>query len=510
MRVGNQYYYTSAKDVEFDLNNGVVDRTTKIKFKYNGSWVDTTVGRIQVYLACGIMVDYDLDKSGIKKLFVSINEKYEPEEAIVVIKNLQDLFFTTVTSYGLSLGMDDFNKSLEYKKQMETAYDEALTKEGVERAKVWDTVINNLVEDWKSSDNNNNPLHVMMKSGARVTDTQIRQMIIAKGLLTKMDGSLACDAVNASLSDGLNTHQYFMTCGPARRGLANNFFIVPASGYFERQLVNVCRDLRITSDDCGATVGMVVPKADSRGRYLVDPETGTTRWSPVSPDEINSLQDYVMVRSPTTCQHNNGLCKVCCGLNPATSKPWWDNVGIGVIAAQTMVEYTTQLALRGKHTSGSVTLANYSKSVDNVLADVIKLVGGVSTTAVKLSDSTVQSPNEFEGTSYEERATKLSDTIHNIYNEHGLPIDRVYIEIVVRAISDIAELPGGIYKLRSKGYYDPNPKIRGIMGTLLHHPSWIKAMEFGHIKQHFQRAITTLEPTLDLPSENLLISGSIK
>ncbi|BCG50168.1 DNA-directed RNA polymerase subunit beta/beta' [Ralstonia phage RP13] len=461
-----------------------------------GKWVDTKPSVIQILDITGIFVDYALDKSGVKRLMVEINRNNHPVEAARILKELQDLMFSTVTDYGLSLSYDDFRKPDEYRQKLEDTYQKTLEVEGIDRAKLWDTTINECVEDWKKNAEGNS-LHTMMLSGARVTDSQIRQIIVAKGLLTKMDGSLRVDAIFNSLSDGLTPGEYFNTCGPARRGLANNFFLVPASGYLARQLVTAGRDLVITTDDCGSQEGIEIESKYAMGRYLLDTDELILNTKTIKTDKVK-------IRSAITCKHDAGLCRKCVGINPANLKPWTLNTGIGVIAAQTATECTTQLALRGKHTSGSVTLASYSEAVGNAIADVIKLLGGAGTTEVKVGLSEMPSPDEVEGDTYIDRATNLLDLLHNVYVSNKIDIAPTYIEVLIRSISDVTEHGGGYTTLRSLGNYDPDPQIRGVGRSLRNHPSWLKAIGFGYVKQNLENAVAFISPSLDLPSERLL------
>lgn len=508
MLIKGKFHYNNLLDVILDYENKVTTRNTEARYKMTGDenhpdgWLDTTVGRLVIYHHTEILIDYTLDKHGVSKLMAEISRLHTPKKAAVTLKKLQDLILDTVTQYGLSLCYGDMEKSSDYKEVLKTAYTESMLVEGMDRAKVWDDAINGLTDDWVKTAPDNNPMKVMMKSGARVTDTQVRQMIIAKGLLTTMTGKLQYNAVYNSLSDGLDPHQYFQTAGPARKGLAGNFFVVPASGYLERQLVSAARDLTITSDDCGTEQGIFVPRQRAYCRYLAGNNILVTT------DMMMDLEEEVFIRSPITCEHNKGLCKKCCGLNPAYESEWWMNVGIGVMAAQTLAEPATQLGLRGKHTSGSVTLKSFSTKLDDTLADIIKQLGAAATTTVKVGESPKKHPSEIAGATYEDRATTLINNLISTYEGGGIKLAPIYYEVIVRSISDVSDLSDGTCALRSRGYKDPNPKIRGVTSTISAQPSWLKGMGFGYVKRVLNNALATIEPSMDLPSE-LLMEGRI-
>lgn len=348
MRINGKLYSKDMKELHYLHDINQLKYIDKVMFKINGNWTETTYGRLIIWeLTDGLLVNEPLGKSGVKKVVIYINNHFEKNEALRRLKKLQDLGFKVATESGISLKYEDFIIP-EYTDtitplQNNLIKDENLSK--IDRLKQIDAEINKKVQDWKDGIDKNNALYLMYKSGARVTDPQIRQILIAKGLLSEMDGSISSVAVAGSLGRGLNGFDYFRTCGPARRGMANNFFVVPASGYFTRQLVSTARDLQVVEDDCGDTDGIEVEIKYARGKYLVESgEVVTKEMIEADPDQ------KVRIRSALTCKCTKlGLCKKCVGNNPATGKTFYTGFGIGTAAAQHLSEPATQLGLRGKH-----------------------------------------------------------------------------------------------------------------------------------------------------------------
>lgn len=510
MQINGKNYFNTKEDVLNLFDQKILKYNDLVCLKKDGVWKEYTVGQVLVWRATDILIDYELDKKGLLRLFNKINDDYDEFVAIEKISNLQKLCFNSVTNYGLSLCIDDLKKAKNQNQILDKAEIEAKSKEGFERAQVWDDAINHITDDWKKETSDYNPMKLMMKAGARVKDSQIRQLIVSKGLLTSMTGELVVDAVKPSLSDGLDPYSYYKTIGPARRGLANNFFLVPGSGYAERQLVTICRDLIITTEDCGSEIGVLIPKKDTFGRYLIN---GTF----VDQKVFDSLEDKdYEIRSPITCQHNDGLCQKCCGTNPATPtndpKLFYKGIGIGVVSAQTLIERLTQIALQGKHESGSVKISDLTGKVDNSLPDIFRLLDAAATTNIKVSQSEKDKPYEVEGDDYIEKAEILLSDIKEVYENSHVSFASIHYEIIIRGMSNLIP-KGRTYLVRSKlkpsQYNLKKVPILGVRRTNSKHPSWLKQLGFGYTNRVLFEAINTCAEIDSLPSEKIMMGKLI-
>lgn len=399
--------------------------------------------------------------------------------------------------------MDDLTRDEKINEYMSLAKTE-IKQAPKDEQKIWDSYLNKSVDHWIDNIDPDNSMYIMMKSGARVKPTQIRQMIVAKGLLTNMKHTLNEYAIEASLTDGLSPLDYFNTCGPARQGLASNFFVVPISGYLERQLVDVCKELVITIEDCGTNNTISIPLNESLGRYdkegnLIDEKTIKL---------LSKLQDNVEVRSPTTCSHNRGLCQKCCGSDPSTKLQYWNfNTNIGVIAAQTISEKSTQLALRGKHTSGSATIKEFENKVTDGILRLYKMLGASGN--AKMGGEQVDVPtfkDIVSGQDYITDVNKLRIELQNIVSLSGDGINSSFLEIIIRGISDIVKVDNETI-IRSYSDYNmlDNIEIKGIFGTIKDYPSWIKSASHRGFKSRIINELT--DPSYlyhNLPSERIL------
>lgn len=504
MRINGKLYSKDMKELHYLHDINQLKYIDKVMFKINGNWTETTYGRLIIWeLTDGLLVNEPLGKSGVKKVVIYINNHFEKNEALRRLKKLQDLGFKVATESGISLKYEDFIIP-EYTDtitplQNNLIKDENLSK--IDRLKQIDAEINKKVQDWKDGIDKNNALYLMYKSGARVTDPQIRQILIAKGLLSKMDGSISNVAVAGSLGRGLNGFDYFRTCGPARRGMANNFFVVPASGYFTRQLVSTARDLQIVEDDCGDTDGIEVEIKYARGKYLVESgEVVTKEMIEADPDQ------KVRIRSALTCKCTKlGLCKKCVGNNPATGKTFYTGFGIGTAAAQHLSEPATQLGLRGKHTSGAVNLDEYEHGIANALLDIIHSFGGISSSFMPASYSTSYTIHDFmkEYNDPIKSAAELSKYIYNLYRNGGINVSFIWPEIVLRACTDQVKKSDGTIGLRSHG--DKGKiVITNVNRSAVTYPSWLKSLGFGYVKQRLIKAASSMEVSNGCLTEQII------
>lgn len=507
-------YYNSISDVERDLYFGYIKIDDKVVLIVNNAKYTLTAGSVLLYKNTGIVVDYVLNKGGVNKLISGILTKYNTDKQIDVLHKLQTLVFETATKYGLTISIEDTKTNPEYVEILSKAKQEAdslpLTdtvevngKVIPKRAVIWDNAFNICVDRWFKETSIENNLQLMGKGGARVTEVQIKAMILGKGLQTNMDNSINPNAIIQSLSSGLDPWNYFNTCGSARRSFTSNVAVTPASGYMTRQFITNARDLQITAEDCGTNKTIILPK--NLALYHYDSEGKL-----ITKDTIHTYNDFVSVRSPLTCEHTNGLCSKCCGVNLKNGLPWKIGFGIGSSAAHTCSEGVTQATLKMKHLSGSVNLKTYGKQVDDILSDVLSFLGGRSTQLVKLSNSNIPYDiDELEGSSYEEKASNFVQIMQNLFENAGMNYSSIWYEVIGRALSDIVlegKVPVGY---RSKGYKTDEPKFMNLFKANTVSPSWLKSISFGYTKKGLRDGIRHRKSTLNLATEKIIMGKNI-
>ncbi len=239
----------------------------------------------------------------------------------------------------------------------------------------WEKTTDDVTDALQKNMDRYNPVFMMADSGARGSMKQIRQLTGMRGLMANTAGRTIEIPVKANFREGLSVLEYFTSSRGARKGLADTALRTADSGYLTRRMVDVCQDVIIRSDDCGATTGIIAAEISENGQII---ETFAERINgryPVNDvlkpgtDEVLISKDHMMtsddaallekfdihsveIRTVLTCKAHSGVCAKCYGMNLATSKPVGPGEAVGIIAAQSIGEPGTQLTMRTFHTGG--------------------------------------------------------------------------------------------------------------------------------------------------------------
>ena len=237
------------------------------------------------------------------------------------------------------------------------------------------------VEDLYPDDN---PIPMIVKSGAAGNMRQIWTLAGMKGMVTNSRGEYITRPIKTSFREGLSVLEYFNNSHGSRKGLADTALRTADSGYLTRRLVDVAQDVIVREDDCGTKQGAVVPVAvpilDAEGkptgnytaadfvetsvlgRYLASDATASdgtvivAEGNVVGEGELQALLEAgveeVKVRSVMTCATNTGVCSTCYGRSMATGKKVEIGEAVGIVAAQSIGEPGTQLTMRTFHLGG--------------------------------------------------------------------------------------------------------------------------------------------------------------
>jgi DNA-directed RNA polymerase subunit beta' len=307
----------------------------------------------------------------------------------------------------------------------------------------WEVCTRQVADALKENFDEYNPINMMLRSGARGTDSQLRQMAGMRGLIANTAGKTIEVPIRANYREGLNILEYFISCRGARKGVADTALRTADSGYLTRRLVDVSQDVIIREHDCGCKEGSEVYDifADGRkivnleerlmGRFLlhdlVDADGGIVQ----SKDAMMSEEDTVRVaefvrkntaagaratiaiRSLLTCEAEYGVCIKCYGSNLATGEPVTVGEAVGIIAAQSIGEPGTQLTMRTFHTGGAKDQSDITQGLPRVeelfearkpklLAIISEISGHVSFREIKKSKNVIITSDDPENA--EERA----------------------------------------------------------------------------------------------------------
>ncbi len=332
------------------------------------------------------------DKKTLQKIIAQIFKRYKTTETSIMLDKLKDLGFKFSTVAGITFSMNDIVTS-EHKQEylaegkekvdkINKQFKRGLITEEERKSSVcdvWLNVTNQVHGELAkiSKEMKENPIFMMMNSGARGSANQFGQMAGMRGLMAKPDGSMVEIPITSSLVDGLTVNEFFLNTHGARKGSADTALRTAESGYLTRRLVDVAQDIIVKEEDCGCLSGLVVsafidekdgsviePLADRiLGRYtakkVINPET---KEMIVDKDEeiteaiVAKIEragiKEVEIRSALTCTSPNGVCQKCYGRNLATGNLVETGEAVGIMAAQSIGEPGTQLTMRTFHSGG--------------------------------------------------------------------------------------------------------------------------------------------------------------
>jgi len=223
-----------------------------------------------------------------------------------------------------------------------------------------------------------NPIALIVRSGATGNAIQTRTLAGMKGLVTNPKGEFIPRPVKSSFREGLTVLEYFINTHGARKGLADTALRTADSGYLTRRLVDVSQDVIVRQEDCGTERGITVRLAERQpdGSLLRHPYVETSAYArtlaadavdgtgkviverghDLGDPAIDALLEagvaQVKVRSVLTCASANGVCATCYGRSMATGKLVDIGEAVGIVAAQSIGEPGTQLTMRTFHQGG--------------------------------------------------------------------------------------------------------------------------------------------------------------
>jgi len=365
--------FSSTKAAESALRKGEIVPTDVIKIGPR----ETTMGWEEVNRAIPARFRFkgDLKKrprltgGKINDLLTSVAKK-DPEAYAEAANTLKDIGNRHSTDSGMSVSLDDFAV-------IDKDYRDAVFSEAEERVAAGEDPVKAYGSTIKKLDNHNrsllrsgqvkNSLFEVVDSGARASWGQLKQIVSSPAMVFDAQNRVVPRLIKNSYSEGLNLADYWTSTHGARKGAINKSISTSKPGYLSKQIMRTSIDQVIQSDDCGTREGinMATNDPDIQGRHLAHGirikgkkrNRSIKRGTLVTPSVTNTLKSSgvgsVLVRTPMRCEHENGVCAKCMGLDEEGKNPSiGDNVG--VLAAQSIGQPSTQLSLNVFHTGGIV------------------------------------------------------------------------------------------------------------------------------------------------------------
>ena len=336
-------------------------------------------------------VDEEVDKKRLGTIVNDLAERYQKVQVAATLDALKEAGFHWATRSGVTVSFEDIPTPTEKQtileeyeakaEKVERNFERGVISGGERREElidIWTDATNRVDDAIRDAFTRENPIHMMVHSGARGNWMQIRQLAGMRGLVANPKGETIPRPIKANFREGLSVLEFFISTHGARKGLADTALRTADSGYLTRRLVDVSQDVIIREVDCGTERGLVLPIAtrNAEGTLVVgeDVETSvyaralaedvlgpdgaavTTAGTDLGDVEIRRLieagVERVRVRSVLTCESKSGVCAMCYGRSLASGKLVDVGEAVGIVAAQSIGEPGTQLTMRTFHTGG--------------------------------------------------------------------------------------------------------------------------------------------------------------
>src|SRR6266568_1829311 len=414
---GEGRLFADPEDLRIAYDNEDVDLQARIRLRYNGGIIETTVGRTlfnEVVPEPLRFLNKELKKKEIGQLISDCYNRLGNEATVTFLDELKDIGFRYATLSGLSIGIVDMHvpsakgeiiaRARQNVNEVEQQYQDGVITNGERYNKVvdiWAHVTEQIADqlfkemETRAEGGEFNPIYMMADSGARGSKQQIRQLAGMRGLMAKPSGEVIETPITSNFREGLTVLEYFTSTHGARKGLADTALKTADSGYLTRRLVDVAQDVIISEYDCGTVKyieaspliegGDIIQSLRDRvlGRVAAgdvrDPYTGeiiVQANSEINEELAQKIEDSglerVRIRSALTCESKRGICVMCYGRNLGTGRLAEFGEAVGIIAAQSIGEPGTQLTMRTFHIGGTASRVVEASKHDAKYAGIVK------------------------------------------------------------------------------------------------------------------------------------------
>jgi DNA-directed RNA polymerase subunit beta' len=412
---GEGMKFADITEVEQALSAGVVHLHAKITARIkqideegNEVWqrVETTPGRLRLGALLPLnakapfsLVNRLLRKKEVQQVIDTVYRYCGQKESVIFCDQIMGAGFREAFKAGISFGKDDMvvpeakwklvEETREQVKDFEQQYMDGLITQGEKYNKVVDAwskcndkvtaammeTISAVQKDEQGRAKEPNSVYMMAHSGARGSVTQMKQLGGMRGLMSKPSGEIIETPIISNFKEGLTVLEYFNSTHGARKGLSDTALKTANSGYLTRRLVDVAQDCIIRIPDCGTDRAITATAAVNDGEVvssLAERVLGRVSADDVlrpGTDEVLVRQGELIderradmietsgvtkmrIRSPLTCESEDGVCAACYGRDLARGTQVNIGEAVGIIAAQSIGEPGTQLTMRTFHIGG--------------------------------------------------------------------------------------------------------------------------------------------------------------
>ncbi len=367
---------------------------------------ETTPGRVRLgaLLPLNAKAPFDLvnrllRKKEVQQVIDTVYRYCGQKESVIFCDQIMTTGFREAFKAGISFGKDDMvipdekwtivDGVRSQVKEFEQQYMDGLITQGEKYNKVVDAwskcsdevaaammdEISSMKKDDAGAEMEPNSVYMMSHSGARGSPAQMKQLGGMRGLMAKPSGEIIETPIISNFKEGLTVLEYFNSTHGARKGLADTALKTANSGYLTRRLVDVAQDCIVRMKDCGTENAITAEAAVNDGEVVAS-LSERILGRVTAEDVINPATDEVVategeliderkadmieaaglatvrIRSPLTCEAEEGVCAMCYGRDLARGTMVNTGEAVGIIAAQSIGEPGTQLTMRTFHIGG--------------------------------------------------------------------------------------------------------------------------------------------------------------
>lgn len=412
---GEGMAFADIDEVEHALAAGAVHLHARIKARLkqvdetgNIVWkrYETTPGRLRLgnLLPMNAKAPFELvnrllRKKDVQTVIDTVYRYCGQKESVIFCDQIMGLGFREAFRAGISFGKDDMvipdskwtivNEVKEQVAGFEQQYLDGLITQGEKYNKVvdaWSKCNDKVTEammstisasktDENGAEKEPNSVYMMAHSGARGSVTQMKQLGGMRGLMSKPSGEIIETPIISNFKEGLTVLEYFNSTHGARKGLSDTALKTANSGYLTRRLVDVAQDCIIRVHDCGTENAITASAAVNDGEVISplgervlgrvaaeditlpgSDEVVVAKGEMIDERRADMLNASgiasVRIRSPLTCEAEEGVCAQCYGRDLARGTQVNIGEAVGIIAAQSIGEPGTQLTMRTFHIGG--------------------------------------------------------------------------------------------------------------------------------------------------------------
>ena len=264
-------------------------------------------------------------KQKINIILKKVYQNYGSQICSALVEKMMQIGFDLATKSGISISFFDLYELNRLFEGYSVKLPENPTQEDYEEYE--SVCLNNLNE--LLNINKSNSVVSFVATGARGNPKQVLQMVGLKGIsYTGRDKFSDKFFIKSNFVNGLSEEEYFYAAFKSRDSMMDKKLMAPVTGTILRDLTNALFDVIISEHDCGSDITK---------------------------------------RTPFTCLSKEGVCQICYGNKPLSVDYYPIGTQVGIIAAQSIGERSSQLSMKSVHDvkkSSNVDIESMNKLVN--------------------------------------------------------------------------------------------------------------------------------------------------